>query len=67
MVELARKQADGNLGPWMMQEPRAAPGGHLNMREQQTHHMALPGVQHGYAHRKRRGEPRALALPPHEG
>ncbi len=34
MVELARKQADGNLGPWMMQEPRAAPGGHLNMREQ---------------------------------
>ncbi len=54
LLGLLETQMGGDLGEWTVQEPRPEPGGHLNMREQTVDAAALPGVQHGYAHRKRR-------------
>ena len=50
-----RKQADGDPGPWHVEEAQAPLGmAHVSRAEQQPAAMALPAVQHGYGHRKRR-------------
>ncbi len=54
VMGLLRKQVGDDVGAWVIEAPQPAPGSHFSAAEQQTHHMALPGVQHGYAHRKRR-------------
>jgi hypothetical protein len=54
VMGLLRKQVGDDVGAWVIEAPQSAPGSHFSSAEQTVHHMALPGVQHSYSHRKRR-------------
>jgi hypothetical protein len=55
LATAVKSSPDGVLGAWHSGEQERFGLGHLNLGEQRPQGSGLPQVQHGYAHRKRRG------------